>query len=103
MGPPSGGTSLGLQAPSWGCPRTPHHFPWCLLIALTPWPWSPASGATPWPPSLGRPPWGLLTTHRAHSASPQQLGQFGEENKHFLPPLGLAAPQWPASSGFPGL
>ena len=32
----------------------------------------------------------------------QQLGQFGEENKHFLPVLGLAAPQL-ASSGFLGL
>lgn len=32
----------------------------------------------------------------------QQLGQFGEENKHFLPVLGLAARQ-PASSGFLGL
>lgn len=39
---------------------------------------------------------------RPHSATMQQLGQFGEENKHFLPVLGLAAPQ-PTSSGFPGL
>lgn len=54
------------------------------------------------PPSCGCPQWGLLTAQRVHSATMQQLGQFGEENKHFLPVLGLAARQTAGQLQFPG-
>lgn len=103
--------SLCLQTPSWGSPQDTS--PPRLLVpvkSLNPHLWSLSSSAeaptppcpSPWPPGCGRPQWGLLTAQRAHSATTQQLGQFGEENKHFLPVLGLAARQ-PASSSFLGL
>lgn len=77
---------------------------------MTPQLWSLASSAeapalpfpSPQPLGCGRPQWGLLTAQRPHSATMQQLGQFGEENKHFLPVLGLAARQRPGQLGFPG-
>lgn len=89
---------------------TPHHSSWFLLTALTPQLWSLASSAeaptlpypSPQPPGCGRPQWGLLTAQRPHSATTQQLGQFGEENKHFLPVLGLAARQRPGQLRFLG-
>lgn len=108
---PSGGAGLCLQTPSWGSPQdTPPSRPLVPVNSFDPRLWSLAGSAeapsppypSPSPPSCGRPQWGLLTAQRAHSATTQQLGQFGEENKHFLPVLGLAARQ-PASSGFLGL
>lgn len=107
---PSGGASLCLHTPSWGSPQDT---PPLLLVPVNSFDpgfghWQavlrphPLHTPAPGPPSCGRPQWGLLTAQRAHSATTQQLGQFGEENKHFLPVLGLAARQ-PASSGFLGL
>lgn len=103
--------SLCLQTAAWGSPQdTPPPHLLVPVNSFDPQLWSLSSSAEaptppdprPRPPGCGRPQWGLLTAQRALSATTQQLGQFGEENKHFLPVLGLAARQ-PASSGFLGL